>query len=84
MLAFAIAIVSDGLSMGTSFVPPIQWGVDIVTALLLFAVLGWNWVLLPALIAEAMPFLSIFPVWVLVVASIAAFGAIKRPGLPGK
>lgn len=79
LLAFAIAGVSDALSIWTEFVPPVQWLIDVSTAVLLFAVLGWRWLLLPALIAEAIPGLAFFPAWVLVVVSVAVFGNVRPP-----
>ena len=77
--AFAVAAISDILSFLLEFVPPVQWGVDLVTALLLFLLLGRQWAILPGLIAEAIPGLYIFPFWVLVVGSIAIWGTIRRP-----
>jgi hypothetical protein len=41
--------------------------VDLLTALLLFGLLGWRWALLPGLVAEAIPGVAVFPVWLLVV-----------------
>jgi len=36
--------------------PPLSgWVLDIVTAVLLFMVLGWQWLLLPGLVLEAIP-----------------------------
>jgi hypothetical protein len=46
-LAFAIAGVSDAIGVFSTPLPPIVWGVDFVTALLLFMVLGRQWLLLP-------------------------------------
>jgi len=79
LAAFAVAAISDGLSFWLVIAPPIQWAVDVVTALLLFFLLGRKWVILPGLIAEAIPGLNIFPFWLLVVGSIATWGAIRRP-----
>lgn len=73
VLAFTVAGVSDGFSMWLTFIPPLEWGLDLVTALLLFAILGWRWVMLPGLILEAVPGLSIFPFWVLVVVAVAVW-----------
>ena len=78
VLAFLVAAASDVLSYGTAFVPPVQWTVDLVTALLLFGLLGWRWALLPGLVAEAIPGVAVFPVWLLVVASVALWGKIQR------
>jgi hypothetical protein len=62
------------------FLPPLQWLLDVVTAFLLFLILGRQWLILPGLIAEAIPGLAVFPFWILVVGSIAVWGKIsKRP-----
>lgn len=68
--AFAVAGFSDFLSIVFSLIPPIQWTVDIGTAIMLWMILGWRWPILPGLIAEAIPGIEVFPVWILVVAAI--------------
>ena len=71
-LAFAVAGIADGFfKWAGELIPPLEWGVDLLTAGLLFLMLGWRWVLLPGLIIEAIPGLSVFPYWVLVVSVIA-------------
>jgi hypothetical protein len=77
-LAMMIACISDLFSVLIEFVPPLQLVIDLVTALLLFMVLGWRWLLLPALVAEAIPGISVFPVWLLVVISIAVAGNTRK------
>jgi hypothetical protein len=77
VLAFLVAAASDMASYATVFMPPVQWAVDLVTAVLLFIILGWQWALLPGFIAEAIPGVAVFPVWTLVVAAIALWGRIK-------
>ena len=62
VMAFAIAAISDALSFGLTLVPPAQWGIDLVTALLLYLVLGRKWAILPGLIAEAIPGLMHIPI----------------------
>ncbi len=79
-LAFAIAGISDLLSIGLTFAPPAEWALDFTTALLLFAVLGWQWLLLPGLIMEAIPGVYVFPFWVLVVGAIAVWGTARPKG----
>jgi hypothetical protein len=79
-LAFAVAALSDGLSLYLTPVPPLQWAADGVTALVLFVVLGWQWILLPGLVLEAIPALNVFPFWVLVVGAVAMWGTV-RPNL---
>jgi hypothetical protein len=80
--ALAIAGLSDALSIFVTVAPPIAWGVDLVTAALLFIVLGWRWLLLPGLIMEAIPGLGVFPFWLVVVAAILIWGT-ARPRLRG-
>jgi len=77
-LAFVIAGISDAIGAFTTPLPPIVWVVDLVTALLLFMVLGRQWLLLPGLALEAIPGLGILPFWLLVVAAIAVLGT-PRP-----
>jgi hypothetical protein len=79
-LAFTIAMLADGLSFLLTLTPPLEWTADLVTAILLFIVLGRQWILLPGLIMEAIPGLYVFPFWVLVVGSVAMWGTVrKRP-----
>ena len=79
-LAFAIAAIADVLSAFVTPMPLMAWAVDLVTAILLFIVLGWRWLLLPGIILEAIPGVSIMPFWVLVVGAIAVWGT-ARPKL---
>lgn len=60
------------LSFALMLIPPVQWGVDIATAIMLFIVLGFRWGLLGALIVEAIPAIQLFPAWTLVVLALAA------------
>ena len=58
---------------------PCRWRSTSSSALLLFLILGRRWALLPGLIAEAIPGMGVFPVWVLVVISIIIYDGIKKP-----
>ena len=78
-IAFAVAAVSDFFSIWTEFALPLQWVLDVGTAFVLFLILGRRWALLPGLITEAIPGMGVFPVWVLVVLSIAIYDGIKKP-----
>jgi predicted transporter len=73
-----IAGVSDAVSFVTSLNPFLQFGVDLVTALFLWAVLGWSWVLLAALIPEALPVVSVFPTWTLVILALKGVGMFRK------
>ncbi|HEY7244792.1 MAG TPA: hypothetical protein VH678_13035 [Xanthobacteraceae bacterium] len=81
-LGFAVAIagISDVIGAFTTPAPPLTWMVDAVTALLLFLVLGRQWLLLPGLVLESIPGLGVVPFWLLVVGAIAVFGT-PRPKL---
>jgi hypothetical protein len=78
VLAFAVAAISDVLAVAVAFAPPLQWLLDVVTAFLLFLILGRQWLILPGLIAEAIPGIAVFPFWILVVTSIAVWGKISK------
>src|SRR6266566_9031906 len=77
-IALAVAAVSDFLSFWTVIATPVQWALDLGTAFILFLILGRRWALLPGLIAEAIPGMGVFPVWILVVLSIAVYDGIKK------
>ncbi len=70
--ALVTAVLSDALGFAAALYPPAQWALDAVTAVVLFAVLGFRWPLLPALFIEAVPVLQLFPAWTLVVAALAS------------
>jgi hypothetical protein len=76
-LAIAIAGASDALCAFVVFAPPLVWTADLVTAALLFAVLGWHWMLLPGLFLEAIPGLGVIPFWLLVVGAILVWGTAR-------
>ena len=77
-LAFAIAGISDAIGACAIPLPPIVWVVNLGTALLLFMVLGRQWLLFPGLALEAIPGLGMLPFWLLVVGAIAVLGT-PRP-----
>jgi hypothetical protein len=77
-LALLVAGVSDAVSFFVALITPLQLGVDVVTAILLFLILGRRLAILPGLVAEAIPGMGIFPVWVLVVLSIGLYDDIVK------
>jgi len=80
LLAVVIAGLSDLIAAFATLAPPIVWVIDVVTALLLFIVLGWSWWLLPGLIMEAIPGWGIIPSWLIVVGTIAVTGSVRPQG----
>ncbi len=78
-LALGIAAVSDAASIWLTFAPPLQWTIDLATAVALFVIFGKRWALLPGLLVEAIPGMGVFPWWVLVVLSILLYDEVKKP-----
>jgi hypothetical protein len=76
-LALAIALIADAVGAFVTLAPPLVWTLDVLTALLLFAVLGWQWLLLPGLVLEAIPGVSVAPLWLLVVVAVAVWGTAR-------
>jgi len=74
--AFAVAVASDLLSVWLELFPPAQIVLDLATAGILFLLLGRQPLLLPALVAEAIPGLAIVPSWVIAVGSITLWGKV--------
>jgi hypothetical protein len=78
-LALLVALISDVLSFGVVLIPPVQWVFDAITAAVLFAVLGFRWSLLSALIIELVPILELFPAWTLAVSALASMEQQTEP-----
>jgi hypothetical protein len=70
--ALLVALLSDVLGIVVVLLPPVQWLIDALTALLLLLILGFRWPLFGALIIEVIPGLEIFPAWTLVVLALSA------------
>src|ERR1700689_3582297 len=76
-IAFLVAALSDFLSFWTVLAPPLEWIIDLATALLLFLILGRRWAILPGLVAEAIPGMGVFPAWIFVVCSIILYDDLR-------
>lgn len=73
-LALVLAVLSDAIGAFVTPMPPFAWVVDLITAIVLFIMLGWQWLLLPGILLEAIPGVGVLPFWVLVVIAIAFWG----------
>lgn len=71
-VAIVVAAVSDAIAFLLIPVPFVQWGVDALTAIVLFIAFGFPWTLLLALAVEVIPGLQLFPAWTLAVLAIGA------------
>jgi rfaE bifunctional protein nucleotidyltransferase chain/domain len=78
-IAMVVAAGSDALSFADSMFLPLQLAVDFATALLLWAVLGFSWPLLLALVVEAIPGMALFPSWIVAVGALMTLGAQDQP-----
>ncbi|HPA18900.1 MAG TPA: hypothetical protein PLU30_14210 [Verrucomicrobiae bacterium] len=69
-LAFVVAAAADGitLALGPLAAVPVEEVVDVVAMVLLWRLLGFHFLLLPAFVAEAVPGVEMFPTWLAVVA----------------
>lgn len=70
--AIIVAAISDAIAFLLIPVPPVQWVLDAVTAIILFIAFGFPWMLLMALVIEVIPGVQLFPAWTLAVLSIGA------------
>lgn len=67
--AWIVAIVADALQIalfpifGEGFASPATDALDVVVAIVMFALLGWHFAFLPSAVAEAVPGLNLFPTW---------------------
>jgi len=78
VFAFGIAGISDVVGAFTTPLPPIAWGVDFVTALLLFLVLGRQLAAIARISSGGHSGLGVVPFWLMVVGAIVALGT-PRP-----
>jgi hypothetical protein len=76
LAAFGVAFVADAIQfvlfplfgiVGSQF-PVVV--IDVVTAIILWRLVGWHWAFLPAFVAEVVPFVDLFPTWTLAVAFV--------------
>ncbi|RYE92408.1 MAG: hypothetical protein EOO75_06780, partial [Myxococcales bacterium] len=58
---------------------PLEWGVDVGTALVLTLILGWNWRLLVAFLIELLPTVGLFPTWSAMILTLTAMSTEKKP-----
>lgn len=73
-VALIAAILSDAIAYLLLLLPPAQWALDIITALILFISFGFPWPLLMAFVMEVIPGVELFPAWTL---AVLAIGAIR-------
>jgi hypothetical protein len=71
-LAWAIALAVDAIQIPADFAGPAGWllgaGLDVITMIVMWAMLGFHWAFLPSFLTEWIPYLNMAPFWTLAVA----------------
>jgi hypothetical protein len=77
-----VALVADGIQIALlplvvgGAVSPVDDAIDVATAVVLSALLGFRWAFLPTFIAEMVPFVDLAPSW-----TLAVLITTRQPGL---
>ncbi|HEY3400643.1 MAG TPA: hypothetical protein VGK03_08430 [Geothrix sp.] len=71
-VAWAIALAVDAIQVPADLSGPLGWflgaGLDLITMIIMWAMLGFHWAFLPSFVTEAIPYLNLAPLWTLAVA----------------
>ncbi|NWJ41926.1 MAG: hypothetical protein HXX12_13270 [Geothrix sp.] len=71
-VAWGIALAVDAIQIPVEVTGPVGWllgvGLDVVTMVVLWAMLGFHWAFLPSFLTEWIPYLNLAPFWTLAVA----------------
>ena len=68
-LAWLVAIGADAIQIlllplfVEGIISPADTIVDLITAFVLYRLLGWHWAFLPTILAELLPGFDLFPTW---------------------
>ena len=74
-----LAVAADAFQIGLlpffgeGFLSPAADVIDVIMAIALTALVGWNWAFLPTFLAEIVPGLGLVPTW-----TLAAFFATRK------
>ncbi|WLT30847.1 hypothetical protein [Geothrix sp. PMB-07] len=87
-VAWAIALAVDAIQIPAAAAGPLGWfldvGLDLLTMVVLWALLGFHWAFLPSFLTEWIPYLNLAPLWTLAVAlATRGRGGVDLP-LPPK
>jgi hypothetical protein len=67
-----VAIAVDLLQVPADVGGPVGWllgaGLDVVTMVAMWVLVGFHWAFLPSFVTEAIPYLNLAPLWTLAVA----------------
>jgi hypothetical protein len=85
-IARCIAVAVDAVQIGAlplfseGFLSPLDMGLDVVTAAVMIALLGWHIAFVPTFIVESLPFADLAPSWTIAVLIVTR----KTPLNPAK
>ena len=66
-IAIAVDVVQIAMQISGPFQIFVDWPLDLLTAILMTALVGFHWAFLPTIFAEAVPWLDVVPTWTLAV-----------------
>jgi len=85
-IAWAIALTVDAIQVPATAAGPVGWfldaGLDLITMVVLWALLGFHWAFLPSFLTEWIPYLNLAPLWTLAVALATRGRGGTDPPLP--
>jgi dolichyl-phosphate-mannose--protein O-mannosyl transferase len=89
-IARALAVLVDlaQVALLPAELTPLNNAIDVVTAAVMVALVGWHWAFLPTFLVELVPFVDLVPSWTLAVViatrggSAAPPAALPPPGQP--
>ena len=83
--ARAIAVAADAIQIAGAALfaegaaSPFNDALDVAVAVVMIALLGFNWAFLPSLVAEMIPFVDLAPTWTLAVLFVTRKGSSNVP-----
>ncbi len=84
--AWAIALAVDAIQIPAAVAGPLGWfldvGLDLITMVVMWALLGFHWAFLPSFLTEWVPYLNLAPLWTLAVALATRGRGEGGPTLP--
>ncbi|WP_291270629.1 hypothetical protein [Geothrix sp.] len=70
--AWVIALAVDAIQVPIDASGPLGWflgaGLDLITMVVMWVMVGFHWAFLPSFVTEAVPYLNLAPLWTLAVA----------------
>ncbi len=71
-VAWVIALAVDAIQIPATAAGPVGWfldiGLDLLTMIVMWGLLGFHWAFLPSFFTEWVPYLNLAPFWTLAVA----------------